>query len=294
MPAATEIVIALGAADALVGVSHQCTLPPEMGPVPVVTTGAVDGAQHPADINADVARLSGTGASLFGLLGDGIASLQPDVILTQALCDVCAVREDDVRALANTLSPSPTVITIGAATFDGIFNDVTVVAGALGRADAAERLLAALRGRVRRVHDTLSASRAPRPRVAVIEWTDPPFAAGHWVPEMVWRAGGLDVLAVAGQHSRAITWESVISAAPEVILIAPCGYDVVRSAEEGRALVSGNAWAQRRSVWALDATNLVSQAGPRLVDGIETMAAIFNPALFPAPPSSHAVALSLA
>ena len=294
LPAATGIVAALGAADALVGISHQCRLPHGVAGLPRVTSGTVDGTMPAIDIHEQVAGIVRTGRSLFTLDTAAIASLHPDVILTQALCDVCAVSESDVRAVAATLSPSPSVVTLGATTLDGVFDDIATVGEALDLRSEAERLLTSLRTRMRRVHNILAASRAPRPRVAVIEWTDPPFAAGHWVPEMVRRAGGSDVLAVPGQHSREITWDMVTDAAPGVIVIAPCGYDAARAADEGRVLVATDAWFERRTVWAVDAASLVSQPGPGLVEGIEVLAAIFNPGLFPIPATSRAIPLVVA
>jgi iron complex transport system substrate-binding protein len=165
------------------------------------------------------------------------------------------------------------------------------VAAALGVTDAGDRLLGALRGRLRLVHDTLAAVRAPRPRVAVVEWTDPVYAAGHWVPEMVRRAGGVDALATPGEHSRPRTAAEVCAAEPEVILVAPCGYGVGRAAEEAARLLGQDAWAwaRDRRVWAVDANGLVSRPGPRLVDGVELFARIFNPGCFsPARPAQAA------
>ena len=294
LPAATEIAAALGAGDSLVGVSHQCRMPDGLPELPRVTSGSVDGTLPAAGIHARVASLVGSHEGLFALNREAIAELHPDVILTQGLCEVCAVSEQDVRALASTLSPSPSVVTLGATTLEGVFTDIVTVAEAIGLGPEGERLVESLRMRMRRVHDILSSSRAPRPRVAVIEWTDPPFAAGHWVPEMVRRAGGADVLAVAGQHSREVTWEMVADAAPEVVVVAPCGYDVERAAEEGRALIARDDWFQRRTLWAVDAARTVSQPGPGLVDGIEVLAAIFNPGLFPILSSTRAIPLSIA
>jgi iron complex transport system substrate-binding protein len=294
LPAATEIVAELGALDSLVGISHQCRLPEGARDLPLVTSGAVDGSSSAIEIHERVAGLVASHRSLYALDAETIASLHPDVILTQALCDVCAVSEDDVRALATSLAPSPSVVTLGASTLDGVFDDIATVGEALGLAAESGRLLAALRARMRRVHDILAASRAPRPRVAVIEWTDPPFAAGHWVPEMVRRAGGTDVLAVAGQRSREVTWEMVADAAPGVVVIAPCGYHVQRAADEARVLLSTSEWFARRTVWAMDAVSLVSQPGPRLVEGIEVLAAICNPGLFPVPSTADAIPVSFA
>ena len=154
--------------------------------------------------------------------------------------------------------------------------------------------IAQARERMKRVHNVLSLSQAPRPRVVVLEWTDPPFVAGHWVPEMIHRAGGVDVFAVPGQHSRQVLWDSIVDAAPAVVLVAPCGYDAARAALEGEALIRKDPWLTRRTVWAVDAARLVSQPGPSLVEGIETFAAIMHPTLFTAPTSSNALQLTTA
>ena len=292
VPAATEIIAALGAADRLVGVSHECVLADSHKDKPRVTRSALPADGDAAAIHAGVSEIARDGGPMFELLADEIAALQPDVIVTQGLCTVCAVSEADVRALAARLLPTPRIVSISGSTLDGVFNDITAVATALELRADAERLLTTLRTRMRSVHHVLAASRAPRPRVAVLEWTDPPFAAGHWVPEMVYRAGGEDVLAVAGQHSREVTWETLSYAAPAIVMIAPCGYDLASSAREGRRLADRDPWLQQRAVWAVDARGMISQPGPGLVDGIETMAAIFHPGLFEAPPAAHAVALT--
>ena len=293
VPAATEIITALGAADSLVGVSHECVLGDRPARLPRITASVLAAANDAAAINAEVSALSRSDTPLFRLLAAEIASLEPDVIITQGLCDVCAVNDRDVRALAARLAPRPRVVSISGSTLDGVFNDIGTVAAALELRADGERLLAALRARMNSVHVVLSAARAPRPRVAVLEWTVPPFAAGHWVPEMVYRAGGEDVLAVSGQHAREITWARLNDAAPAIVAVAPCGYDLERSVREGRQLAERDAWMRHRALWALDARSLISQPGPGLVSGIETMAAIFHPGLFEAPPASRAVALSV-
>jgi iron complex transport system substrate-binding protein len=291
VPAATEIIAALGEADSLVGISHEC-FAEGLAPCPRVTASSLIVSAAPAEINSEVSAMAADGRPMFTLLADEIEGLHPDLIITQGLCAVCAVSEPDVRALASRLAPTPRVVSISATSLDGVFNDIATVGAALGVRSDAERLLASLRARMKKVHVVLSESRAPRPRVGTLEWTDPLYAAGHWVPEMVYRAGGTDVLAVPGQHSREVTWDAFMDASPAIVLIAPCGYGVAHAAREGRALVEENDWLQRRTVWALDARSLTSQPGPRLVDGIEAMAAIFNPGLFDAPSEARAVALS--
>ncbi|HEU4632202.1 MAG TPA: ABC transporter substrate-binding protein [Gemmatimonadaceae bacterium] len=293
LPAATDIVAALGRGAWLVGVTHECDAPEAAGAARV-TRSAVDAAQPAGAVDGAVRALAATGAPIFTLDEARIAALAPDVVLTQRLCDVCAVSETDVRALAARLVPAPRVVTLGGTTLDGIWADVRAVAGALGEPARGAALLAAAEARLRRVHETLKAARAPRPRVAVIEWTDPPYAAGHWVPELVRRAGGVDVLATPGEHSRPRAPAEIAAADPEVLLIAPCGYDVARAEAEARALLARDewAWARGRRVWALDANALTSRPGPGVVRAVEVLAAIVAPGLFgvPAPDGARRVA----
>ena len=294
LPSATEIVAALGRLDALVGITHECDHPPAARGLPRVTASAVDAAAAPGAVDAQVRALSASGASLFSLDERRIAELAPDVILTQQLCDVCAVSETEVRRLARTLPSAPQVVTLCGTTLDGVLGDVRAVGEAIGAADQTGALEARWQERMRAVHETLKAARAPRPRTAVIEWGEPVYAAGHWVPELVRRAGGVDVLAQPGEHSRPRTVAEVAAADPELLLIAPCGYDVARAAAEARRLLALDAWAwaRGRRAWAVDANALVSRPGPRLVDGIETFAAIVAPGLFPAPPADYAIPIA--
>jgi iron complex transport system substrate-binding protein len=294
LPSATEIVAALGALESLVGVTHECDHPAQVASRLRVTSSLVDGADAPGAVDAGVRTLVAEGTSLYSLDEPGIRSLKPDIIFTQALCDVCAVMETDVRALAARLAPEPRVISLSATTLDGVFDDIAIVARELSLEREGGELLAGMRARLLAVHDTLKAARAPRPRVAMIEWTDPIFAGGHWVPEMIRRAGGTDVLAATGEHSKVVTFETVAAAAPEIVLIAPCGYGVGRAAEEAKKLVASPAWNLPAStiVWALDGNSLTSRPGPRLVDGIEVMARIFNPSLFTPIPADYATRIS--
>ena len=290
LPAATEMVATLGGEAWLVGVTHECDEPASVSRLPRVTSSSVDDRLDAGAVDAAVRELHDAGAPLFALDAETIAALRPTVILTQQLCDVCAVDERDVRALAARLDPSPAIVTLGATTLDGMLDEMLIVAEALGVHGAGVTAVATARDRLRTVHERLKAARAPRPRTAVIEWTDPMFAAGHWVPDMVRRAGGVDVLAKPGEHSRPRTLEQVVAADPELLLFAPCGYDVVRAEAEGRRLLKDPAWAwaRERRVWAVDGNAIVSRPGPRLVDGVETFAAIMAPSLFGVPPSSLA------
>lgn len=282
LPAATEIVAALGAGSELVGVTHECDHPPAVASLPRVTRSAVDATRAPGEIDREVRALASTGGALFALDEARLAALAPDVMLTQALCEVCAVDEGDVRALAARLAPAPAVVTLGGTTLGGVFDDVRRVAGAIGRAPQGEAVVAELEARVRAVHERLKAERAPRPRVAVIEWTDPLYAAGHWTPELVRRAGGVDVLAQAGEHSRPVTADAVRAATPEAVIIAPCGFDLARATAELERLRASPEWEWARDVaWhALDGNAFLSRPGPRLVDALEALAHLLHPSIF--------------
>lgn len=292
LPASTEIICALGAAECLVGVSHECDYPGEVvSKLPRVTrSNMCAGSGDPLAIDAEVRAMSGVGQPLYTLDEAAIERLAPDVILTQALCDVCAVSETDVRAVAARLAEPPTVVTLAGSTWTGIVDDIASVGNAIGRSDVAASLAASLDCRLRVIHHALKSAQAPRPRVAVIEWTDPVYVAGHWVPEMVRYAGGVDVMAMPGEHSTVRSADAIREAAPDVLIVAPCGYDVDHAHSAGRALLRDInwEWAHATSTWVMDANALLSRPGPRLVDGVETLAAILHPQLFPAPEPARA------
>ncbi|MEP6999068.1 MAG: ABC transporter substrate-binding protein [bacterium] len=294
LPAATEIVAALGATDLLVAISHECDYPIEVVNLPRVTASTVDRDATSADIDAAVRALYESGRPVFMLDANDVVRLAPTVILTQTLCDVCAVSEGDVRDIAHLVAPAPMIVPLVATTLDEVWSDIRHVGAVIGRSTHANDLLVSLDERIRLVHQTLKAARAPRPRVAVIEWLDPLFAAGHWTPELVRRAGGVDVLASAGEHSVRVAIDRVRDANPDVLIFAPCGFDVERSAREARALLDQDewAWASEMKAWAIDGNALTSRAGPRLADAIEVLAAIFAPSLFDAPPMHYARILS--
>jgi iron complex transport system substrate-binding protein len=282
LPSATEIVGALGALEHLVGVTHECDWPPVVNSRARVTTCAVDSTASPAAIDAQVRDLAHTGTPLYGIKERMLHDLHPDVIITQSLCEVCAVHEGDVRALAASITPAPQIVTLGATTLEEVFADITRVATALQLTDEGEELLDGLRDRLRRVHATLKAAQAPRPRVAVVEWGDPIFTGGHWVPEMIAKAGGIDVIGTAGAVSKTITLAQLQASAPDLLVIGPCGYNLPRAIDEGRRLLALDdwAWAREIPVWAIDANSYASRPGPRLVEGTEILARLFNPSLF--------------
>jgi iron complex transport system substrate-binding protein len=291
LPAATEIVALLGATDHLVGITHECDYPDVVRSRARVTKSAIPDTHDPGAIDAAVREAHDGGVALFTLDAKRIAALHPDVIITQGLCEVCAVSEADVRALAATLSPPPTIVCISGDTLDGIYADIRVVADAIGAGDEADELLAGLRDRVKHVHDTLKAAQAPRPRVALVEWTDPIYLTGHWGPEQVKRAGGLDVLGIAGRHSEQVNMDALRASDPDIVLFAPCGYSLENAAAEAKRCLSLPQWSwlAGKQVWALDANGLTSRPGPRVVEGIEAMACIFAPSLFSEIEPWHAV-----
>jgi iron complex transport system substrate-binding protein len=295
LPSATEIVAALGALDELVGVTHACDYPPQVTRLPRLTSTHVDGAAAPEVIDRDVRAAAERGTALYTVDEALLAALRPDVIVTQALCDVCAVRESDVRAIASRLSPAPTVVTLSGTSIDGIFADIEAVGAAIDAADEAEELIPGLRARLRSVHERLSAARAPRPRAAVLEWTDPVYAAGHWVPEMVHRAGGVDVLAKPGAHSRAVAIADVEAQAPEMLVFAPCGYGLERATREAETVLARDDWRWARGLasWAIDANSLASRPGPRVIEGVEVLASIMHPSLFGTPTADRATPIPL-
>ena len=291
LPAGTEIVAALGAMDELVGISHECDFPAAVRGLPRVTASAVDAHASSRDIDAGVRRLVSEGAPVFALDAEQLRALGPSLLLTQALCDVCAVTANDVRcSLGAVLGVAPRTLAMTGTTLAGVWADIAAVGAAIGREHEAAALLALLDARLRAVHETLKAARAPRPRVAVIEWLEPVYAAGHWTPELVRRAGGIDVLAEPGVHSRVVAVSDVREAAPDVLLFAPCGFDAARAQREAADLLATEAWRWARDVpaWALDGNALTSRPGPRLADAVEVMAALFAPTLFAAPPEAYA------
>ena len=229
---------------------------------------------------------------MFALDAAQLALLAPTLILTQSLCEVCAVDDGTVRAIAHVVSPPPRILALVGTTLAGVWEDIRQVAAAIGRADVARVLLATLDARLRHVHETLETAHARRPRVAVIEWLDPVFAAGHWTPDLVRRAGGVDVLAEPGAHSVPIAVQRVRELDPELIFFAPCGFHVERTELEAHSLLATDPWAwvwsPGRELWAMDGNSLTSRPGPRLVDAVEVMAAIVAPNLFPAPPANYA------
>ena len=315
LPAATEIVWALGLADRLVGRSHECDEPAGVERVPAVTTPRIDPAASSREIHEQVGRaLGGSAASgsvssgsvssgsvssgivscssggstaLYSLDIDAVAALRPDLILSQAACDVCAIAASDVEAAVRRSGIETQVLALSPATLADVWQDVLAVGAATGTLPRAREVVARLRARVDSVAcrvQTLVA-RGGRPRVAVIEWLDPPMAAGNWVPELVRLAGGDDVLGRPGGHSHWIDWNDVAAADPDTIVLVPCGFPLDRVlAEAGSAAVRPHlerlrAFREGR-VFAIDGNALFNRPGPRLVDSLEVLADLLHPGAF--------------
>ena len=285
VPAATEMVYALGAADQLVAVTHDDDFPPVVESLPRVTRSTIPVHASAREIDTLVREAGARGESTFHLDERALRDARPDVILGQTLCAVCAVTLDQIPA---TLERAPLVVPLDAASLEGMFEDLLRVGAALDRKRDAERVVSELRLRMQAVADRVHGSR--RPRVACLEWLDPPFNAGHWVPEQVRIAGGEDVLGEPGRRSREIAWTDVYAARPEIVVVMPCGWDAERAAREAAAmtLVGGGG-----RVIGVSGAAYFSRPGPRLVDGIELLASILHPGQVAAPDGAIAIAVAV-
>lgn len=274
VPSATEIIAALGLADSLVGRSHECNYPPEVQTVPVVSASRIDTASIPsAHIDRAVHDALADGRPLYAVDAELLERLAPDVIVTQDLCEVCAVPSGEVRRVAHvdveTLSLDPRDLT-------EIEDSIRTLARHLGAAGPGELLAQAMHHRIDAVHQAVRG--LPPLRVFVAEWLDPPFAAGHWVPEMVTRAGGEEVLGRARERSFATTWDAVAEAAPHLIVLAPCGFDLERTVGE-----AGGVPALGARVVAVDGDAAYSRPGPRVAEGVAQLAHLLHPDAVAAP-----------
>jgi iron complex transport system substrate-binding protein len=287
LPSATEIVCALGLEDRLVGVTHECDFPPPVRALPKVTRTLVPTGAPGAVIDALVRDRLAARSALYSLDAAMLERLRPDLIVTQALCDVCAVAEDEVKEAACRLPGGPRVLNLEPETLDQVLACIAEVARAAGVAGRAAGVVAALRARVDAVVARTRAV-ARRPRVALLEWLDPPFSTGHWNPELIRLAGGEDGLGRAGAKSVALRWEDVVAYRPEVVVIACCGFTAERAMEEASALAGVAGWADLPAVrdgrvFVTDGAAYFSRPGPRLVDSLELLAHVLHPGRAPLP-----------
>jgi iron complex transport system substrate-binding protein len=276
LPAATEIVATLGGVKLLVGITHECDYPESVRRLPRITTTPIDIAQPSGSIDRAVRAAQGAGRPVIGVDLAMLQELKPDLILTQALCEVCAVEAGAVHRLTEAFTPAPRIVSLGATDLGGIWSDIETVGAAIGLEDDAEELVFGLRHRISRLATRPAVE--PRPRVICLEWTDPPYLAGHWVPELVSAAGGTDVGATAGTCSVARPWDQITALEPSHVLVMLCGFDVSRARIELQAISDPGARATLAAapVWILDGNAYTSRAGPRVVNGAERIRAAFE------------------
>jgi iron complex transport system substrate-binding protein len=297
LPSATEIVFALGLGEDLIGVTDECDFPPAAVTKPVISRSALGQGllQTPREIDEAVRAKVGAGQPVYQLDVDLLRREQPDVIITQDLCRVCAVPSGQVQQALDQLGlPDTTVISLDPNTLDEVIASIGTVAAALGRTEQGDALMATLRDRVAAVKQT--AKRLPTVSVFALEWSDPPFSAGHWIPGMIAAVGGTPVLAEDGQPSRETAWHEIRSAVPEVIVFMPCGYYLEEAEQEAGTFLNQAEFAdtpavRNGNVYAVDATSFFSRPGPRLVDGLEILAWAAHPDSYPTPPDGAIVKL---
>jgi len=286
VPSATETLFALGLQDEVVGVSPECDFPPAARDKPVLSRNTIQPeTMSQAAIDGKVAEHLRDGGSLYHVDARLLEEAAADVIFTQGLCEVCAASIEDVKSVASKLARPPEVISLDPTDLHGVFASIELVGRSTGREAEAQRLVASLRARLDAV-ESVSDDVDDVPTVGCLEWYDPLFNAGHWVPQMVEIAGGADVLAVSGKPSVRIEWRDVLIAAPQVLALMPCGFSVDRAVSDVSLLTRLPGWrdlpaVRKENVFAVDASSYFSRPGPRLVDGVELLAHILHPESFP-------------
>jgi iron complex transport system substrate-binding protein len=275
VPHATELLFALGLGPEVVGVTHECDYPPAAQALARVTRDVLPGGLSAGEIDAAVRERTLEGEAIYELDRDALAALQPQLIVTQALCPVCAVSYDEVAEVAKTLPSAPRVIALDPKTFGETLGDVRTIAQATDRRDAGVALIADVAARIDCIK--LAVRAQPRPRVAAIEWLDPVFVAGHWTPQLIELAGGEDVLGLPGEPSQVVSWEELAAARPEVVVVMPCGYDEQRAHAEALAYADELAGVGAQRIVAVNASAYFSRPGPRLIDGLELLAHVLHP-----------------
>jgi iron complex transport system substrate-binding protein len=294
LPSATEIVHFVGAGGSLVGVTHECDHPEGVESLPKLTGTSINHhALTSAEIDTAIGKRLTDSGSIYSLDAGLLEELEPDLILTQGLCDVCAVSLNVVAQDAAALPKEPRVLSLNPTSLNEVLEATIEVGDAVGRGEEARERVIELRTRLGRVKEAVAG--LSRPRVGCIEWLDPPFSAGHWVPEMVHLAGGEALFAEARQPSARLSWEEIFEAAPEVVVLMPCGFGTARTLREARVLPDLVGWSDLPAVtsgrvWAVDANSHFSRPAPRLVEGVEILARILHPRAFPDAPEPTAAA----
>jgi iron complex transport system substrate-binding protein len=280
LPSATEIVYALGLGDELAGVTFECDEPLAARAEKTIVVGGLDtSGMTPGDIDRYVRAQLASGDELYTLHAQALAGLQPDLILTQDLCRVCALPSGHVTDALNYLGCHADVLTLDPHSLDDVLDSILLVGQHAGVTDRAIRLVGELRARLASI--AASVAGLSRPKVAVVEWVDPPFTAGHWVPDLVTAAGGEPVAAHPGGQSVQTSWGAIAAAAPDLVVVAPCGYHLAGSIKQARQVSRALPGVP---VWAIDADGIVVRPGPRLVNGVEALASVLHPAAVPAAP----------
>jgi iron complex transport system substrate-binding protein len=285
LPSATEMVYALGLGDCVVGVTHECDFPPEAARKPSLVRPRVDPKAAPAEIDRLVSEIIARGESIYSVDADLLRSLDPDLILTQNLCHVCAASPDDLAAALKRLPKQPHVLSLTAHSLAEVWNDIRRVGEAAGCLKEARALADSLARRVAAIEAAVQRE-SSRPRVLCLEWLDPYYVGGHWVPEMVAKAGGHDVLGREGQPSYRVTSEEIVASQPDVIVVMPCGYNLERTSKELNGMEIPDDWRdlptiRDRRIFAVEANSYFSRPGPRLAEGVSILAHIFHPQPFP-------------
>lgn len=283
VPHATELLFALDLGEQVVAVTHECDHPPQALSLPHITRDVLPGNLSAGEIDAAVRSRTEQGEAIYRLDEDALSALQPDLIVTQALCPVCAVSFQDVAKLAARLPSKPRVISLDPHTFGETLGDVRTVAAATDRRERGIDLVGEIAARIDRVK--LAVRTAVRPRVVALEWLDPVFVAGHWTPQLIDLAGGEDVLGLPGEPSQTVSWEALAAARPEVVVVMPCGYDEDRAHAEAVAHAHELSGLGAERVCAVNASAYFSRPGPRLIDGLELLAHILHPDRFPEAPA---------
>jgi iron complex transport system substrate-binding protein len=283
LPSATEILFALGLGDSVVGVTHECDFPPEAAKKPPLIRPRVDPTAAPAKLDRQVRELVLRGESIYAVDDALLRSLAPDLIITQDLCHVCAASPDDLGAALARMPAAPDVLSLHPQTLAGVWDDIREIGKATRRLTEADQLATGLVQRVAKIEALVSGA-ASRPRVVCLEWLDPFYAGGHWVPEMVACAGGVDPFGEPGKPSFRVTPQQVVEAQPEIIVVMQCGYGVARNREEYRRAKFPSGWrdlpaVRSKRVFAVDANSYFSRSGPRLADGVAILAQLFHPEL---------------
>jgi iron complex transport system substrate-binding protein len=293
LPSATEILFALGLDREIVGVSHECDFPPQARTKPVVIHSRLPLDAPPAEIDRLVREYASRGESLYAVDTDILEALQPDLIITQDLCHVCAASPEDLATVLASFHHRPDVLCLNPQDLGDVWRDILLVGEATCRGPQAEALLGEIGERLGKLEEQLDGS-VPRPRVAFFEWLEPIYVGGHWIPEMIRFAGGEDVLGTMRTPSFRIHLQEVVEAAPDILLVAPCGYTAEQSVNEYLILEFPDQWnvmpAVRNSrVYALNANSYFSRPGPRLVTGIEILAKVFQPSVSVSPEAELAI-----